>query len=309
MEAFGFKVFVTCMTYNQSVYIKDTMDGFCMQKTNFPFVCAIIDDASTDGEPAIVQNYLEDCFEISGGKYYNYDETDDYRRVFAQHKDNRNCFFLVVYLKYNHYRLKKTKAPYVKEWSSCAIYQALCEGDDYWVDPLKLQKQVDFMESHPSHSLCFCAHKEVFPSGEVRLCLRYSESVEKCSMRDIIIGGGGYMATNSMLYRSEMYIPYSTWAIDCPVGDLPMMLSLAAKGSVGYLNEVMCVYRRSTVGSWTQNKSTDFRKICKHYKAIIKMWKQFDEWTNRAYHEIIREKKRVNRHAFYRNVLNAIIKK
>ena len=58
-----YKVFVYCNTFNQTSYIKDTMDGFCMQQTNFPFVCMIMDDASTDGEPEVIKQYLNDNFD------------------------------------------------------------------------------------------------------------------------------------------------------------------------------------------------------------------------------------------------------
>ena len=68
--------------------------------------------------------------------------------------ENSNIrYFAVVYLKENHYSQKKSKAPYLTEWEDTK-YIALCEGDDYWTDPLKLQKQVDFLERHPDYSLC-----------------------------------------------------------------------------------------------------------------------------------------------------------
>ena len=153
MEDFNFLVRVSCMTYNQAHYIVDAMNGFCMQETSFPFVCTIVDDASTDGEQEVIQDYLNKYFILDGNEDYHHNETEDYVRFFARHKTNSNCYFVVVYLKYNHYSIKKPKAPYFKEWTNTK-YVACCEGDDYWIDSKKLQMQVDFMESHPDYSLC-----------------------------------------------------------------------------------------------------------------------------------------------------------
>ncbi|MBQ6204464.1 MAG: glycosyltransferase, partial [Prevotella sp.] len=133
-----FKVCVYCSTFNQTSYIKDTMDGFCMQQTNFPFVCLIMDDASTDGEPEVLEAYLNDHFDTEWTK-----ETDDYHLTVARHQENRNCYFAVYLLKYNHYTIKKRKLKYFREVADEIDYVAFCEGDDYWTDEHKLQKQAD----------------------------------------------------------------------------------------------------------------------------------------------------------------------
>lgn len=301
-------VFVDCRSYNHSLFIKETMDGFCMQQTNFPFVCGVYDDASTDGEQDLIIDYLNNNFDLHNAVSRE-DETEDYIRFFAQHKTNKNCYFVVVLLKYNHWKAKKPKEPYTDEWRNKSIYLAICEGDDYWVDPLKLQKQVDFMETHPQHSLCFCANKRLLPTGEMIIDKRYEHDMEQCPMKDIILGGGGYMATNSMLYRQSMYISYKTWATNCPVSDLPMMLTLANHGLVGYLADIMCVYRRAATGSWTQKMTSDIKKRRTHHYAILDMWNQFDKYSNYQYHNIIVKKKRINKKAHRRDVLRTIIVK
>lgn len=148
-----FIVCIRCMTYNQAPYIKDAMNGFCMQQTDFNYVAVIVDDASTDGEPDIIRNYLNKYFlldEKDGAKKW---ETEDAHFVFVKHKENKNCHFAVIFLKYNFY-LKKSKEPLMSEWTSKAKYIALCEGDDYWTDKLKIQKQVNFLDSHPEYFVC-----------------------------------------------------------------------------------------------------------------------------------------------------------
>ena len=143
---------VSCKTYNQANYITDALNGFVIQQTSFPFVCTIIDDASTDGEQEVIEKFVNEHFDKQDISVAFEKETGDCHITFARHKTNGNCYFAVVYLKENHYR-KKSKAPYIKDWSNTK-YVALCEGDDYWTDPLKLQKQVVFLEEHPDYSLC-----------------------------------------------------------------------------------------------------------------------------------------------------------
>lgn len=142
-----------CMTYNQSKYILDTLNGFTIQETDFPYVCTIMDDASTDGEPEVIRQYLQQYFDLEDNRTVRHEETDDYILTFAQHKTNKNCFFAVLLLKYNHYRnpeKKKQKLQYIAQWNENAKYLAACEGDDYWTVPYKLQMQVNYLETHPN---------------------------------------------------------------------------------------------------------------------------------------------------------------
>ena len=140
-----FFVSILCHTYNQSSYITDAMNGFVVQQTDFPFVAAIVDDASTDGEQEVIRNYVDGRFNNSLESGFKEWETEDAFWVFAQHKENKNCHFVMVYLKQNLFKNPDKKAEVIKDWCN-AKYIALCEGDDYWTDPLKLQKQVDILE-------------------------------------------------------------------------------------------------------------------------------------------------------------------
>lgn len=159
MDTPNFKVLVRCFTYNQSKYITDSMNGFCMQQTDFPFICCIVDDASTDGEQDVIKQYVQENFDFSEGSEAYSKETDYAFITYARHKTNNNCYFAVLYLKENHYsnptKFAGKKREYLKEWSGICKYEALCEGDDYWTDPKKLQKQVDYLDNEPSCGLCF----------------------------------------------------------------------------------------------------------------------------------------------------------
>lgn len=236
-------VYVSCKTYNQRQYIKDALDGFCMQKTEYPFVCAIFDDASTDGEVDVIRQYLVDNFNLNDNSVMREEETDDNIKIFAQHKDNKNCFFIVVLLKYNHYRLKKNKEQYVSEWLDNSRYIAICEGDDYWSVPDKLQKQVDFLSNNPDYSLCYgqCRYLEVktqtFASQlEGGSCDTF-ESLMKINT----------IPTPTVLYRREIEVAYHKeikpairgWLM----GDYPMWLYMAHEGKVKFMNEEFAIYR------------------------------------------------------------------
>lgn len=290
MGEYKYMVLVKCITYNHAKYIKDAMNGFCMQETTFPFVCTIIDDASTDGEPEVIEKYLEEHFDLANGDVVRKEETDNYVLTFAQHKTNKNCYFAVLYLKYNHYSIKKDKTPYLAEWINAAKYVALCEGDDYWIDSKKLQKQAAFMESHPDHSMCFCAYEKHYPDNKSIFVPRYEHNKEECPIEDVIFGGGGFSATNAMFYRASNYVSYTNWIDNAVVGDLPMTLTLAVNGKIGYLSDLMCVYRYSASGSWSQKMSSDFKFRRKNYKGVKTILKRFDIWTKRKYHKTVKKK-------------------
>ena len=109
---------------------------------------AIVDDASTDGTQESIRRFLDEQFNLSDTSLVKQENTPDYELVFAQHKENRNCYFAVYFLKYNHFG-KKRKNPYFKEFQDGSKYLANCEGDDYWTEPRKLKIQFDYLESHP----------------------------------------------------------------------------------------------------------------------------------------------------------------
>ena len=146
-------VHVVCMTYNHESFIRDAMNGFVIQDTSFPFVAVIIDDASTDNTGGVIKQYMTDYFALDDPLIFRDEEKDFGHLMFAQNKENKNCFFAVILLKENHYRSKKSKTPYFQEWANTK-YKAICEGDDYWTNPRKLQQQISFLEQNPEYVIC-----------------------------------------------------------------------------------------------------------------------------------------------------------
>lgn len=289
-EKYDWMVYVSCKTYNHAPYIKDTMNGFTMQETNFPFVCAIFDDASTDGEPDVIRQYLVKNFSLDDKSVMREEETEDFIRIFAQHKENKNCFFVVVLLKYNHYSLRKNKEQYVSEWLDNTKYHAVCEGDDYWIAPQKLQKQVEIMEKNPDLSLCFCDVTNLYQStgsfgGRQGAVFEKSHNKLPRTPKRLfywLIMGKCRLQTLSVLYRNEFdeEPPKASFMM----GDTPQWIRLSQKGPFHYINECCGVYRINE-GSLSHTSSTKARFqmsmyemrvfYCKYYHyAVPNMVKQ-----------------------------------
>lgn len=257
----NFKVCVRCFTYNQSPYIKDTLDGFCMQETTFPFVCTIIDDASTDGEQEIIKKYLWEHFDLEDESIIRNEETDDYALTFARHRTNMNCFFAVLYLKYNHYSIKKSKRQYISEWLDYVGYEALCEGDDYWINSQKLQRQVSFLEDNPDYVLCF-HNVKVLKQQECKIVDDFitREVPETTTIEDLV--NGNYIHTPSVVcrYVPEVYEAHNR-LYGVVIGDFMNYLLLAQYGKIKKIYDCMAIYRYG-VGVWANSQVSDiYRRI------------------------------------------------
>ena len=270
-----YKVRISCSTYNHANYIEDAMNGFCMQKTNFPFVAIIVDDASTDGEPEIIHNYLDNNFDMVNARH---DENDDAIITAAIHKDNPNCHFLVIFLKYNFYSIRKARAYLYKGWYEDVPYIAICEGDDYWTDPLKLQKQVDYLEGHPKCTLV--CNRTMLYSEKKKSFVGESYCYDKNTLiktKDIIYRSGLFISTCSIVFRKDLFKDYPDYCRKCAVGDYPLQIMAAMKGKVYYFNDIMSVYRIENANSWMakQDWGTVSNKNLRRIDSMIRMFDGF----------------------------------
>lgn len=296
---YKYMVYVPCLTYNHAKYITDALNGFCLQKTNFPYVCAVMDDASTDGEPGILHEYLCQNFDLGDSNIARKEETDDYVLSFAQHKTNRNCFFVVLFLKYNHFQLGKSRIPYVKEWYESAKYIAFCEGDDYWINPNKLQKQVDFLESNPDYGMC---HTDFNTTGRNRI------TPVRLEKNDIywpsILIHGLRIGTVTVVVRSDVYnnIPKLNVGKGWPIGDLPIWYEIARVSKIKYIPEITATYR---ILQESASHSDDLDRVLLYEEKKLEMKRfyadtynvEVDEsnWMKQSYEIIIRYAARTNK--------------
>jgi glycosyltransferase involved in cell wall biosynthesis len=209
------KVSVVSICYNQEDYIRETLDGFVMQKTDFPFEVVIADDCSTDKTPEIIKEYAE------------------------AHPD----IFKPI--------LRKKNLGVLRNFSGAiqaaqGTYIALCEGDDYWTDPQKLQMQADFLDKNPAYALCFHPVKVFWENGEEKDVI-YPDSKDKSQFTVKELLQHNFIQTNSVMYRKQKYD-------DIPLDVMPLDIYLhlyhAQFGKIGFIDKVMSSYRRHAGGIW-----------------------------------------------------------
>ena len=266
-----FIVSVRCFTYNHSKYIEDTLDGFAMQQTNFPFVCIVMDDDSQDGEPEVIKHYFEQNFNFDDDSVVRNEENDDYVMTFAQHKENKNCYFAVYYLKYNHYK-KKAKLPYFSHLEERVKYIAMCEGDDYWIYPYKLQKQVNFMENHPNYSMC--CHNAIIRDEDIHEVYGFNKSYESGDLpiKDLITSWK--IPTASILCHKDASVR-PTWLINTFNGDYSLILGCILYGKIYYIGDVMSVYRlNSDNGSATSRSKGQYSMLLQQKVLLLESYKE-----------------------------------
>lgn len=231
-------VAIRCITYNHEPYIRDALDGFVMQKTNFPFVAIVHDDASTDGTADIIREYA------------------------AKYPD----IIKPIYETENQYSRRDGSLSRIMN-EACAKtgakYYALCEGDDYWTDPLKLQKQVDFLEAHTDYSMCFhncIVHWEdnKFPDKLISEKLEYREYSGAELWNKYVSQTASLMLTRDV-YSAKLYKKAKANP-KIGGGDWALILGCATCGKIFCIPEVMSVYRRNP-GSLTYTAGEELRLI------------------------------------------------
>ena len=216
------KVSVCVWTYNQERYLRDCLDGIFSQEVNFDYEVVIGDDCSTDSTAKIISDYQQ--------RY------GDRMLVLNREKNlgaQRNSIDV----------LNRASGEFV----------AICEGDDYWTDSGKLQKQYDALLRFPEIDLCFHPAREYRNEVFDRIICDYSTHETILPLQEVIRGGGAYMPTASLLYRRRAILPLSTWFVDyAPVGDTFLQILGSVRGGALYLPQDMSVYRRFTAGSVTR---------------------------------------------------------
>jgi glycosyltransferase involved in cell wall biosynthesis len=213
---------ITCITFNHANFIRKAIEGFLSQETSFPVEILIHDDASSDGTTEIVR---------------------EYQKRFP-------LLIQPIYQEVN--QLSQGINPFIKFLfpSAHGKYIAICEGDDYWIDPLKLQKQIDFLEAHPGYSAASHQSLVVYADETNKKTKLFNEhnftDIELDNLLD-----GRLFHTASLVFRSEIIKRHSLPA-DITAGDRALFFLLASFGKIYYFNETMCCYRKHTGGisSW-----------------------------------------------------------
>ena len=244
-----YTVCTRCFTYNHEAYISDALIGFVTQELKFPVVFVIVDDASTDKTPGIIQNFYRENFEWEN-KDIALEEENHYGTVlYAQHRINRNCYFSVLLLKENHYRQKKSKMVYLSRWIIESDYCAICEGDDYWIDSQKLDKQVSILEKE--HDLmAVVTNTRIVDREGITLSERFSNIVPdniqgRYDLHDYFKNVHHY-PTATVLYRNvfrDEIEAKQQHTLNQYLGDWTLWAILHSYGDFYYLDTVTSAYR------------------------------------------------------------------
>ena len=221
-------VSVCCLTYNHEAYLRDTLEGFLMQRVSFPIEILVNDDASTDGTRAIIRDYAARYPALIRPFYQDVN-------LYSQGKD------LCLEVLYPAARGK---------------YIALCEGDDYWTDPDKLQLQVDFLEAHPDYTAC--VHDTLVHSvggGRADYCLLHHGADCDVRFEDVLFGMSHAFHTSSVVAKKEIIAhPADFFYVGLAhgFGDHPDGLWMITNGPIRYLDRCMSVYRmHSNNAAWS----------------------------------------------------------
>lgn len=218
-------VSICCITYKQELYIAQTIDSFLMQMTTFPFEIIVGEDCGGDGTLAILAAYQ--------ARYPNLIKV-----ITADKNVGANANFLRLFN------------------AAQGNYIAICEGDDYWIDEHKLQKQVLSLEKNLQIDICFTTAKTLDNHGVIGDFARHSNDLCVFTIEDIIRGGGGFMPTASIMFRKSIIEKIPDWFITAPIGDFYIQIICSLNGGAIYLPEISVVYRINAIGSWSQTKNS-----------------------------------------------------
>lgn len=236
-------VSVCVQTYNQYNYIEECLDGILMQKTTFPFEIILGEDESSDGTREI-------CIE-----YFN-KHPDKIKLFLRSRKD-------VIYINGN----ATGRFNFIENLKACSgKYIALCEGDDYWTDPLKLQKQVDFLENNEDYNICF--HKVRIYNQSLNLFEedKITRKVnETTTIKDLALGN--YIHTPSVVLKNNFTIP--NWFTKVSLGDWTLYMLAVKNKKIKLIDEKMAVYRIHGKSIWSNKTQKVRNKKTKETVSIV----------------------------------------
>jgi glycosyltransferase involved in cell wall biosynthesis len=250
------KVSVFLITYKHEQYIAETIESIVSQKVNFDFEIVIGEDKSPDNTRAICEKYAA-----------------QYPHLIKLLPSDKN-----------HGPMGNG----IRTWYACTgEYIATCEGDDYWSDPYKLQKQVDFLDSNPDFTMCFSS-VHIIDELNADVPYEYFFPVLKkdvFTIEDFIQSDMNIIPTPTLLYRSVVPMPFPQFFLNAIAGDLPLQLLAADKGKAKYFSEKMAVYRNHGGGV---TKSAE--NIAKGDDAKFLLYQEADKYFDHKYTKLFSKK-------------------
>lgn len=248
-------VSVYCMAYNHVDTIKQTIESIICQKTDFAFEILIHDDASDDGTADIIREYAE--------KY-----PDIIRPIFQNQNRFKDCNI------YREYLNPIAKGKLI----------AICEGDDYWIDPNKLKRQAEFMLLNTDCSMTFHAVKQLTGDGKVS-DFRPLKSDGFVPVEQLIRRGGLFCPTVSLMFRRDVIENWPKFREMADIYDYPLQLLSACMGRVYYFDFISGVYRFAVNNSWTAQRQN--KVDIKHLENETSWVEEFNIYTCKKYEDAV----------------------
>ena len=240
-------VSICCVTYNHEKYIAQAIEGYLMQQTSFKFEILIGEDCSTDNTKKIVEEYV-------------LKHPDKIKLITSESN---------VGVHNNAVRVnKEVKGKYLTQ----------CDGDDYWTDPLKLQKQVDFLEQNQEYIMCCHYSKRIKENNEIYY-MNLNPKPIVYSFEDILFDNDFETVLNTILFRNTTEIReiYSTdwfFKFNAPDRFLKLYLTFTSGKKIYVLPEIMCCYRKHSGGIWSMLKAKSLKqKTLDDLYLIIEIFK------------------------------------
>lgn len=254
------KASVLTLSYNHAPYIAECIESVVAQKTDFPIQHIIADDGSDDGTQDIILKYAE-----------------KYSHIVPVFQKNHSVGPRNIYSMFDMARTE---------------YVALCDGDDYFTDPAKLQTQVDVLDANPAYALCFHVARVVYEGAPEKERLYPPEEILPRGIRpfyylsDLI--RNNFIQTNSVLYRWRFRDGLPDWLrVDLTPGDRYWHLLHAEMGKIGFINTVMSAYRRHEKSVFYLSEVDALKHRAKIGLKEIEVWDVINKHFNRKYEPII----------------------
>lgn len=250
-------VSVLIITYKHEDYIKECLDGILKQICNFKVEIVIANDCSPDCTDEIVREIMDENHNETWIKYLNPDKNIGAMQNF------------------------------INAYANCTgSYIALCEGDDYWTDPYKLQKQIDFFREKPEMVFCFHnADRLIQSTGKIipYIGLEGYDHLKIITKRKLFKRIGGSYPTASAMFKKSISEGLPPYFQSFGVGDTPLLLLAISKGEIGYLKDSMCIYR-TTETNWSSDNNIFLNKY-NNYQKLLNAYLEFNTFTQNKFHD------------------------
>ena len=257
------EVSVFCLTYNHEKYVSRAIESFLAQETTFAYEIIIHDDASTDSTVDIL-------------KYYKKKYPDKLKLIIEKNNQYSKGGIFDI----RNQMLKKMKGKYI----------AFCEGDDFWIDNQKLQKQWEAMELHEECDMCACGGLTFSEDGIKAISqIRPRFSTGILEIQEVILGGGQYIVSAGMFFRRNVWKKPMDFQKIIAI-DYATQIRGALRGGIWYIDEKMAAYRRNANGSWSERVLKNKDNLRKQWVKEIELLEVLDEDTGYIYHDSIVER-------------------